>query len=207
MGAMSPLRALILDYGDVLSRPQRADCVHAMAERLGVTLDAFRAAYWQHRRPYDAGLPAVDYWRRVLGTIGWNVREPQVPATIEWLVETDVASWVEYRDGVWALARWFRATGRRTAFLSNGVPEVVARIRADRPLESWFDVVVVSSEVGVTKPDPRIFELCLERLAVEPGDALFVDDRPENVQAAERLGIRTLHFTGDDAVRRLRALL
>ena len=91
----------------------------------------------------------------------------------------------------------------RTAFLSNGVPETMARIRAERPLDRWFDVVVVSYEVGLAKPDPRIFELCLSRLGAHAGEALFVDDRAENVAAAERLGMRTLHFTGDDATPRL----
>jgi putative hydrolase of the HAD superfamily len=200
-------RALILDYGDVLSRPQRADSVQAMAARLGVTPGAFGAAYWAHRRAYDGGLPAADYWRRVLDTLAWAGPAAEVPATVDWLIATDVASWVDYRQAVWAIARWFRATGRRTAFLSNGVPEVVARLRAERALDSAFDVVVVSSEVGLTKPDPRIFELCLARLGVAPGEALFVDDRPENVEAAAQLGIRTLHFVGDDAVERLRALL
>ena len=70
------------------------------------------------------------------------------------------------------------------------------------PSTRWFDVVVVSYEVGLAKPDPRIFELCLSRLGAQAGEALFVDDRAENVAAAERLGLRTLLFTGDDATRR-----
>jgi len=122
---------------------------------------------------------------------------------IDRLIDMDVSSWAEYRDEVWDLARSFRAGGGRTAFLSNGVPETMTRLRAERPLDRWFDVVVVSYEVGLAKPDPRIFELCLSRLGAHPREALFVDDRAENVAAAERLGIRTFHFTGDDASARL----
>jgi HAD superfamily hydrolase (TIGR01509 family) len=63
--------------------------------------------------------------------------------------------------------------------------------------------VVVSCEVGVAKPDPLIFQMCLTRLGVEPSRALFVDDRIENIEGAARLGLRTFHFIGADAVPRL----
>jgi putative hydrolase of the HAD superfamily len=83
----------------------------------------------------------------------------------------------------------------------------MARLRAERALGSCFDVIVVSSEVGLTKLDPRIFELCLARLGVDAGRSLFVDDRIENVEAAAGVGLRTLHFTGDESVGALRELL
>jgi putative hydrolase of the HAD superfamily len=202
-----PPRALILDYGDVLTHPQRPACVEAMATRLRVTLDAFRTAYWQHRLPYDGGQPAVDYWRRVLLALGHQPGDTTRSETLDWLVEMDVASWSDYREEVWALARAFKARGGRTGFLSNGIPEVVARLRAERALDATFDAIVVSSQVGLCKPDPRIFQLCLDRLEIAAGDALFVDDKAANVEAAARLGLRVLHFSSADAVDRLAALL
>jgi putative hydrolase of the HAD superfamily len=119
------------------------------------------------------------------------------------LVNADVASWTKYREEVWDLAESFRVNGGRTAFLSNGVPEAMARIRADRHLERWFDVVLVSCEVGVAKPDRTIFQMCLSQLGVAPNQALFVDDRIENIEGAACLGIQTFHFVGADAVSRL----
>ena len=196
-----PLRALILDYGNVLTHVQRDRWLEAMAAELGVPGGAFRAAYWGYRHAYDAGLPARDYWQQVAEAVGRPVDDGE--PLIDRLIELDVSSWVEYRDEVWDLARSFREAGGRTAFLSNGVPEIMARLRAERPLDRWFDVVVVSFEVGLAKPDPRIFELCLSRLGAQAGETLFVDDREDNVAAAERLGLRTLLFTGDDAARRL----
>jgi len=151
-----PLEALILDYGNVLSRSQREDWFQEIAAQVGAPLHAFRDAYWQHRQPYDAGLPAAEYWRRVLETLGQSSGALEDGLAIDQLIEADVASWTEYREEMWSLARSFRVGGGRTAFLSNGVPEAMARIRAERPLERWFDVVVVSCEVGVAKPDPAI---------------------------------------------------
>ena len=202
-----PLEALILDYGNVLSHPQRDDWFEAMAARTGVSANAFRDAYWRYRHPYDAGLPAAEYWRRVLDTLGHSSRTLDQEAIIDRLVEADVASWTVYREEMWDLAQSFRVKGGRTAFLSNGVPEAMARIRVDRPLQEWFDVVVVSCEVGVAKPDRRIYQMCLSRLGVEPRRALFVDDRIENIEAAASIGIQTFHFVGDDAVSRLALLV
>ena len=81
----------------------------------------------------------------------------------------------------------------------------MARVRADHPLETRFDAVVISCEVGLAKPDPRIFRL--ERLGLSAGAALFVDDRADNVQAAAGVGLRTLRFEGPDALERLQALV
>ncbi len=156
-----------------------------------------------HSSPARGLLAAAEYWRRVLGTVGQSSRVLDQEAIIARLIEADVASWTEYREDVWDLAQSFRVHGGRTAFLSNGVPEAMARIRTDRPLEGWFDVVIVSCEVGVAKPDPAIFQMCLSRLSVEPGHALFVDDRIENIEGAARLGIHTFHFVGADPVSRL----
>ena len=196
---------LILDYGNVLSRVQDQTWMDEAARRLGADATAFRAAYWQHRHAYDDGLSAADYWRRVVTAA--QAAAPLAPGDVAALIASDVASWSVYHDEVWALAARFRAAGGRTALLSNSGPEVMARVRAEHPLEARFDVVVISCEVGLAKPDPRIFRLCLERLGLSAGAALFVDDRADNVEAAAGVGLQTLRFEGPDALDRLRALL
>lgn len=196
---------LILDYGNVLSRVQDQTWMDEAARRLGADATAFRAAYWQHRHAYDDGLSAADYWRRVVTAA--RAAAPLAPGDVAALIASDAASWSVYHDEVWALAARFRAAGGRTALLSNSGPEVMARVRAEHPLEARFDVVVISCEVGLAKPDPRIFRLCLERLGLSAGATLFVDDRADNVEAAAGVGLQTLRFEGPDALDRLRALL
>jgi putative hydrolase of the HAD superfamily len=192
---------LILDYGNVLSRAQDQTWMDAAARRLGADVAVFRAAYWQHRHAYDADLSAAAYWRRVAAAA--RPATALDPGDLAWLIASDVASWSVYHDEVWALAARFRAAGGRTALLSNSGPEVMARVRADHPLEARFDAVVISCEVGLAKPDPRIFRLCLERLGLSAGAALFVDDRADNVEAAARVGLQTLQFEGPDALEQL----
>ncbi|MFI5325081.1 MAG: HAD family hydrolase [Candidatus Rokuibacteriota bacterium] len=197
---------LILDYGNVLTHAQDQAWMDTAARRLGADVAAFRAAYWQHRPAYDADLTAAAYWGRVLiaSRPGAGARAAE---DLAWLVEADIASWSVYHDEVWALAAGFRRTGGRTAFLSNSGPEIMARVRARWPLETWFDAVIISCEVGLSKPDPRIYELCLDRLGLPAADTLFVDDRADNIEGAARVGLRTLQFEGPDALARLRALV
>lgn len=63
----------------------------------------------------------------------------------------------------------------------------------------WFDGIVVSGEEKTRKPFPEIYQLLLDRYHVKPKEAVFIDDSLRNIQAAEGLGIRTIHFTSPGA--------
>ena len=82
--------------------------------------------------------------------------------------------------------------------MTNNALEFRERWRASLPLDELFDVVVDSSEEGVRKPDPRIFELALERLGgIEPARSVFLDDHPGNIAACEAVGIRGVLVADD----------
>jgi 2-haloacid dehalogenase len=65
----------------------------------------------------------------------------------------------------------------------------------------WFEGTVVSSEEGVIKPDPRIFEVLLERYGLEPSSTLMIDDNPRNIAAARALGMPAVLFESPEALR------
>ena len=102
------------------------------------------------------------------------------------------------------------AHGYRTALVTNNAHEFREGWRRLVPADELFQVIVDSSEVGMRKPDPRIFELALERLGgIRPERALFLDDAASNVAAAEKLGIQSVLVRADlrDALAALDALL
>jgi putative hydrolase of the HAD superfamily len=197
-----PVDALILDFGEVLVHAQSAEAIARMAQLVHLSAEEFQTRYWSHRVAYDSGLPAADYWRRVLQ--GLDPAPDDLDPIVADLIAADYDSWTVYRPDVWEIARAFKAAAGRTAILSNGVPEIMSRLQRERSLAEFFDVIVVSYEVGCAKPDPAIYRICLERLNVPAEAALFVDDRVENLEAASALGIQTLHFTGDRSVEELR---
>jgi putative hydrolase of the HAD superfamily len=102
------------------------------------------------------------------------------------------------------------ARGYRTALVTNNAHEFREGWRRLVPADELFQVIVDSSEVGMRKPDPRIFALALERLGgIAPERALFLDDAASNVAAAAKLGIRSVLVRSDlsDALAALDALL
>jgi putative hydrolase of the HAD superfamily len=197
-----PVEGLILDFGEVLTRSQPRTALEKMATLARLPLDELLSRYWRYRADYDGGLTGEEYWGRVLEGSGAMSAE-----VIADLIDADFQSWTDYRPEVWDIAATFRARGGRTAMLSNGVVEIVARLRRERRLDRWFDVVVASCEVGSCKPDPEIYRICLERLGLAADATLFVDDRLENLQAARELGLHTQHFLGDSSVSDLRRAL
>lgn len=86
-------------------------------------------------------------------------------------------------------------TSHKTALLSNMGPDTLDEIFSEAERAELFDVVIISSEVGLIKPSRDIYELTLERLGTAAGDTVFVDDRPANVDGADRLGMKTILFT------------
>jgi putative hydrolase of the HAD superfamily len=201
---MLPLRALILDFGGVLVRPQPPDLVQRMAEIAGVSLAAFTRAYWAHRDEYDLSGDVRRYWDCVLRDAGTALDGPPRAALRPGLIRLDAESWTDYREEVWRIVEGFRDAGGRTALLSNCGLEVMDRVRGERGMARTFDAQIVSCEVGLLKPDPEIYRLALQRLQVEAAATLFVDDRAENVAGAEAAGLRGLQFTGDASIAALR---
>jgi len=88
-----------------------------------------------------------------------------------------------------------------TALLTSNVAE--AGWRDDFPFE-LFDVVIDFSEVGLRKPDPRIYQELIGRIGRPAGEMVFVDDLPENLQPAAELGIQVVCFTGEAQLRSTR---
>jgi putative hydrolase of the HAD superfamily len=200
-------RALVLDLGEVLVRSQPAALVERMARIAGVPLADFKAAYWAHRHEYDLASDPRGYWDDVLRDARSPLDGAARAAARAELGAVDAESWTQYREPVWELAARFKAAGGRTAMLSNCGPEVIDRVRAQRDVGRYFDAMVISWEERVAKPAPEIYRTALRRLGVAAGEALFVDDRAENVAGAEAVGMQGLVFSGDASVEALQRAL
>lgn len=79
--------------------------------------------------------------------------------------------------------------------LSNWSTEKFSLIRNRYPFFGWFDEIVLSGEVGMVKPDPRLYELILSKIGKPASQCLFIDDSLHNIAAADQLGFQTVHFT------------
>jgi putative hydrolase of the HAD superfamily len=185
------VRAIIFDYGNVLCLPQRRSDLDAMAAVLSVDADEFNPIYWRYRLPYDrSDLDRASYWKQVARDANREISQSQT----ETLVALDNQSWT-HPDLV--MTRWaesLRAAGTRTAILSNMPLPLREYLDCCCPWLPVVDHSTYSCDVRMTKPDPRIYRHCLEGLGIEAGEAVFLDDREENVEAARGVGIRGILF-------------
>jgi epoxide hydrolase-like predicted phosphatase len=97
-----------------------------------------------------------------------------------------------------------RAAGIKTGLISNSWGDRYPRDL----LAELFDAIVISGEVGVRKPTPRIYELGVEAVGEQPSECVFVDDLHFNLPPAQELGMLTVHHTrADRTIAELRGLL
>jgi putative hydrolase of the HAD superfamily len=120
----------------------------------------------------------------------------------------------DYMDGLdantelFAYYRGLHDRGIRLAMLTNNVREWEPFWRAKLPIDEIFETVVDSGFVGVRKPDPAIYALVLERLALPAEACVFVDDLAHNIEAARALGFAVVHHRETaDTIAELDAVL
>jgi 2-haloacid dehalogenase len=94
-----------------------------------------------------------------------------------------------------------RRTGVRLFALSNWSAETFPVARPRYPFLGWFEGIVISGEVGITKPDERVYRHLLDRFALDAASTVFIDDSEANVQAAHEVGMIAIRFEGGDALR------
>lgn len=94
-----------------------------------------------------------------------------------------------------------RARGHRLFALTNWSAETFPIARARYPFLRWFEDIVVSGEVKLAKPDPRIFELTIDRTGLDPASTVFIDDSSRNVEAARGTGLHAVHFREPEQLR------
>jgi putative hydrolase of the HAD superfamily len=98
------------------------------------------------------------------------------------------------------VAEQARAAGIRTAVLSNSLGRIPYDPYAAWGLRGKFDEVVFSTDHGIRKPDPRIFEITADKLGLRPQECVFVDDTEDNLIVAARLGMKVLLGLDEDVI-------
>ncbi len=190
------LRAVVFDYGIVLSGPPNAEAWAAMKRITGLPEERFAPFFWGDRLAYDEGkLTGITFWQKLL-------REAGLPLDhVEELNRWDGRLW---GGANLAMVKWQQAIqqrGLRTAILSNMGDSVLEHILSKHDWVQRFDVLVWSYQLGIAKPDPEIYRHTLARLGTAPDETLFIDDRQENVEAARALGIQSIEYSTVEQLR------
>lgn len=185
---------LLFDLFGVIARHQRPGALEEMADRCQVPTGAFTTAYWACRPPYDAGRQsAPEYWTAVLRRLSVSADAD----AIEELRRTDIDSWSRVDDRMVTYVQSLRDVAE-VAVLSNIPSDHADAFLSAQPWLHDLDHVAFSGKIRVAKPDPAAFRHCVVAMRAAPTDFLFVDDREENVRAAQATGMNGLVFTDRD---------
>ena len=192
------LRAVVFDYGMVLSGlPDPV--AHAELVRItGLAENEFETHYWRDRPAYDEGkLTGLEFWHKLNRDVGLNL----APAGIEELNHWDGCMWTTQNDAMIAWNERLKQRGLLTGILSNMGDSVLKCIKQSFTWPERFDVCVWSFEHHMVKPDPAIYRLTLDQLGTRAEETLFIDDRAINVEAAAALGMVAVQFSTVEKLR------
>lgn len=191
-------RAVIFDYGMVLTGKPDAAAHDAMVRITGLSADQFENFYWADRHAYDEGkLSGVTFWQKFAHDAKLNLDEDALGE----LNRLDAWMWTTHNPRMVEWQFRLKQSGILTAVLSNMGDSVLANIQREFEWLQRFDVLVWSYQLNMAKPDPRIYQHVLEKLGVQPGQSLFLDDKRVNVDAAIALGMKSIEFSTVDRLR------
>lgn len=159
------------------------------AEKRGPALEAILALDERGKKE------RADFWRAAIlkaPALGWDPKELQ-----RWGAPA-IAARLRPDPAVRAMLEGLRARGLKLALVTNGAGDHQREKLAKAGLTDLFQVLVISGEAGVRKPDPAIYRLALEQLGLSAAEVLHVGDDPErDVEAARQAGLQVAWVEGD----------
>ena len=183
------VRAIFVDYGGVLMRTEDKGPRTRQAERLGMTYQDLVRLFFESnsaQRASTGEIPEEAHWQAVADTLGVSREEAGRIITEFFAGDRPNASLIAFLHRM--------RPERKVGLISNAWSGLRAYLISQN-FEDLFDEMVISAEVGVMKPDPRIYHLALESLGVLPEESVFLDDLLINVEAARNVGMNAIHFT------------
>jgi putative hydrolase of the HAD superfamily len=187
----SNIKAVILDYGEVLSQSPPSEEWSRMAHVFNLDPQMFRQLWGRDRLAYDRGdISYEDYWSKVAGDAGVKLAAEQLKNVGLW----DLKMWAHINPAMVEWLEQIRLSGIKTGLLSNMPAEMVRYSRENFAWLKHFDHTTFSADVRLVKPEPAIYEHSLRGVGVAAPEALFVDDKKPNVEGARAVGMHAIQF-------------
>ncbi len=195
---MTRVRAIISDFGGVLTTPLLESFAGLMQES-GISLESVGKAMATIAEREGSNPLFELETGRITEAAFMGALSDELSAERGGEVELDgfgerYFQQLQPNERMIGFMRELRGRGYKMAICTNNIREWETHWRAMLPVDEIFDVVVDSAFVGSRKPEPRIYEITLERLQASPEEALFIDDVKVNCEGARNLGIEAIRF-------------
>lgn len=185
------IKAVVFDYFGVIGGAEKTGTTKRVADYFGVTEDEVKKFMGAVISDFRAGrISEKEMFFQMSKALGKPISK-----STDYLYRQGFREKFVIFPEMVKFVKELKAKGLKVGVLSNTVVPFVEIVNDMKGFED-FDVVINSCEVGFSKPDPRIYKLTLEKLDLLPEEVVFVDDREENVVAANNLGMRGVIYTG-----------
>jgi putative hydrolase of the HAD superfamily len=175
----------------VICFPPAPEKIARAAADAGLPTDRFLQAMWKDRLPYDGGLTPQEYWRGVAAHASTEFDD----SLIERMVEHEIGFWNTFDARVLQWIKTLRENGFTIGILSNLPSPIADSLRGTEGFMEHFDHVTFSCELRLFKPQAAIYLHSYQGLGVAPEETLFIDDKQENVDGAQAVGMHAELFT------------
>ena len=190
---MSKLQGIVFDYGGVISAPQDPGFFAITERLLGLGREQVLAGWAAYRSELDRGTRSPEELYRLIARDHALAPAPEVIAEI---ARADYDSWAHGNLETLRWARELKAQGFKIGILTNMPPDYEPWFnRAAADFRALADAELISGQVRLVKPEPAIYALMAERMALPPEELCFLDDTERNVAAARACGWQGIHFT------------
>lgn len=196
------IRAVFFDLGGVIVRTEYQAPRQHLAERLGMEYDDLVKIVFDSDSGHQASIGAIPpdtHWDFVIK----RLKRP--PAELETIRHEFFAGDVIDRT-ILDFLRSLRGK-YKTGLISNAWGDLREYLLREK-MDDAFEHMIISAEVGVVKPEAKIFQVALEQAGVKPKEMVFVDDFAVNIEGCEKVGIKGILFKDpDSAMKQLKAML
>lgn len=196
------IRAVFFDLGGVIVRTEYQTPRERLAERLGMEYDDLSKIVFDSETGQQASIGAItslQHWEAVMKRLKRPYEE--MTAIRDEFFAGDIVDH-QLLDFLRSLRGKYK-----TGLISNAWSDLRDYIVREK-MDDAFDHLIISSEVGVAKPEAKIFQIALKQAGVSPSEAVFVDDFYVNIEGCEKVGIKGIHFKdAPSALQQLKLLL
>jgi len=196
------IRAVFFDLGGVIVRTEYQSPRQQLADRLGMEYDDLDRIVFNSETGQQASVGAItalQHWESVMKRLKrpyeemTSIRDEFFAGDI---VDREILNFLRGLRGKY-----------ETGLISNAWSDLREYLVREK-MDDAFDHIVISAEVGVAKPEAKIFKIALEQAGVSPNEAVFVDDFYVNIEGCEKVGMKGIHFRdAESALAQLKALL
>lgn len=188
-------QAVVFDWGNVIGFSDRSVVVNFMCDSFHFSESEFESTNIEKRKALKSGKSDIDFWLEYAQKK--NIRLPKdwaqkYTAVLKESVGAD--------PDMYVLVDQLKENGIRVGMLSN-IDDRYTKLIRDFGFYEPFEPCLLSCEMGLEKPDPKVYDLLIKTIQLDPQQIVFIDDKTENVEAAKAIGIDAILFESGSQVK------